>query len=248
MDETWLHYGIMKWMTLSTRAIILSFLATNAGLVRAQGNFTGEEVTCHTNTTLVQRGGEWTPLTEKMTMPGGIVVFTNGTFRIKEGKERSLEEGQILRADGYLLNPDGSILPVFDHLAMNGATVMDFKDGKGVALSEPLTLPDGSVINPDGTYWRPAGSYGRRSRLVDGQLLTLEGAPMKSLDTISFHNGKVVVYKSGALIPLQSPTVIMGMCDGTRVRGDGLVTFPDGRTTQMTDDQVITVPGVRAEW
>jgi len=33
---------------------------------------------------------------------------------------------------------------------------------------------------------------------------------MPVLDTISFRSGKVVVYKSGALIPLPSPNVIMG--------------------------------------
>jgi hypothetical protein len=40
----------------------------------------------------------------------------------------------------------------------------------------------------------------------------------------------------------------MGMYDGTRVRGDGLVTFPDGSTTQLADGQIITLAGVRADW
>jgi Domain of unknown function (DUF6799) len=246
--DSGVYCSVMKQVTLRGLVIIEAFLAANGGLLCARGNTPSEEVTCRTNTTLIERGGEWTPLESKLAMPGGVEVFTNGTFRVKEGTERQLKEGQILRADGYLLNPDGSTTPVFDHIVMKGARVMVFKDGKGAALSEPLTLPDGSVINPDGTYWHPAGSYGRRSRLVDGQLLTLKGAPMQGLDTISFRNGRVVVYKSGALIPLQSPNLIIGMYDGTRVRGDGLVTFRDGRTTQMTEGQVITVPGVRAEW
>ena len=71
---------------------------------------------------------------------------------------------------------------------------------------------------------------------------------MPGLDTISFRNGKVVVYKSGALIPLSSPNIIMGMYDGTRVRGDGLVTSRDGTTSQLTEGQTITVEGVRAGW
>ena len=90
---------------------------------------------------------------------------------------------------------------------MIGARVMVFKDGEGEALADPLTLPDGSVINPDGFYTRPGGGY---SRLVDGQLLTLEGASLAGLDTISFRNGRVVVYKAGALIPLQSLTSSWG--------------------------------------
>ena len=36
--------------------------------------------------------------------------------------------------------------------------------------------------------------------------------------------------------------------DGTRVRGDGFVTFTDGNTLQMTEGQMMTVPGVNASW
>ena len=122
---------------------------------------------------------------------------------------------------------------------------MVFKDGEGSPLAAPLTLADGSVINPDGSYARPSGRY---SRLVNGQFLTLEGVPLGGLDTISFRDGKVVVHKSGATIPLQSANVIMGMYDGTRVRGDGFISYRDGTTAQMTEGQILTVPGVRASW
>jgi hypothetical protein len=128
---------------------------------------------------------------------------------------------------------------------MSGPKVMVFKDGEGEALTDTLVLPDGTGINPDGTYVRPNG---RRSRLVDGQLLTLAGVAMGGLDTIRFSDGKVVVYKSGALIPLRTPNVIIGMYDGTRVRGDGFITFRDGTTAQMVEGQTITVEGVRAGW
>jgi hypothetical protein len=230
-----------------TRGLIIfqSFLAANGALLFAQSNFSTEGVTCRTNRTLLQQGGEWRPLDTKMVMPGGITVFTNGTFQINAGKVRHLGEGQILYSDGTLLDPDGSTMPAFDHIAMSGATVKVFRDGEGAGLTEALVLPDGSSINPDGTYTRPNG---RRSRLVDGQLLTLDGTSMSGRDTISFRDGKAVVYKCGALIPLQSPNVIIGMYDGTRIRADGFVTFPDGRTTQMTEGQVIAVPGVRADW
>ncbi len=242
-----LESGMKSFCGTALRGLVILqfFLAANSGMLCAQSNFSTEGVTCRTNRTLVQRGGEWTLLDSEMTMPGGIKVFTNGTFQINDGKARDLQEGQILRPDGNLLNPDGSIMPVFDHLAMSGATVKVFKDGKGQALTDTLILPDGTSINPDGTYARPNG---RRSRLVDGQLLTLEGVPMPVLDTISFRNGKVVVYKSGALIPLPSPNVILGMYDGTRVGGDGLITFPNGTTSQMAEGETITVEGVRADW
>jgi hypothetical protein len=238
----------MKPTFLRALAISQFFVVANAGLVFAQTNSSAEAVTCRANTSLLQRGGELRPLTAEMTMPGGIEVFTNGTFRVKEGKTRALKEGEVLRADGYLLKPDGSVMPVFDHLAVSKGRVMVFKDGEGEALSAPLTLPDGSIINPDGSYWRPSGSYGRRSRLGEGRLLTLEGTALAGLDTISLRNGKVVVHKSGALIPLQFSNQTISMYDGTRVRGDGLITSPGGTTTQLAEGQTIAVPGARADW
>ena len=235
----------MKQMPLVVLGIIQFLLGADSVLLFAQANSSTEAVTCRTNTALVQRGGAWALLTSEMMMPGGIKVFTNCSFQVNKGKARPLEAGQILRADGFLLNPDGPIMPVFDHIALIGNKVMVFKDGKGEGLTAALTMPDGSVINPDGSYSRPSG---RRSRLVDGQLLTLEGASMSGLDTITFSNGRVVVYKSGALIRLQSAGEIMGMYDGSRVRADGLVTSRDGTATQLTEGQTIAVEGVRAGW
>ena len=235
----------MNRTTWGSLAIIQFSLAVSAQLLFAQPNSATDGAICLTNRSLLQRGGELTLLEAEMTMPGGINLLTNGTFRVNQGKPRTLKEGQILREDGFLLNPDGSTLPVCDHIAMSGNTVMVFKDGDSAALTAPMTLVDGSIINPDGTYARPNVPH---SRLVDGQMATLEGSPLPGLDTISFRDGKVFVYKNGAVIPLQSPTVIMGMYDGTRVRGDGFITFHNGTTMQLTEGQIITVPGVRANW
>jgi hypothetical protein len=236
----------MNQRAVHSLVIIQLVLLASSGLLFAQASPSGEAVTCRTNRTLLQQSGGWTLLTNEMTMPGGIKVFTNGTFRVNDGKIRLLKEGQILRADGNLLSADGSIMPVLDHIAMTKGSVMVFKDGEGQALAATLTLSDGSVINPDGSYSRPSG---RRSRLVDGQLLTLQGAPLAGLDTISLRNGKVVVYRAGALIPLESANVNMGMYDGTRVNGEGVITSRDGTTTtRLTEGQIITVEGVRADW
>ena len=223
--------------------ILQILLASDSALLLARANSSGDEVTCRTNATLVRSTGDWKPLESELKMPGGIQVFTNCTFQINEGKKRTLQEGQILRSDGNLLDPDGSIMPVFDHIVMKGK-IWVFKDGEGAPLSDPLTLPDGSTLNPDGTYTRP----GRSARLVDGQLLSLDGAPMAGLDTISLVGGKVVVYKGGALIPLEPANKIMGMNDGTRVSGSGEIYWRDGTTTQLTEGQTITVEGVRANW
>ena len=235
----------MKRTNLPT-LVMTPFLLIAAGILFcAQALAAPEAVMCRTNCTLVQKGDDWLPLTEELKLPGDIKVFTNATFQIKEGKLRQLKEGQTLRADGTLFNPDGSVMPVFDHIEMSKGQVMVFKDGEGAVQSAALTLPDRSVINPDGSYSRPSG---RRSRLVDGQMLTLDGVSMPSMDTITLRNGKVVVYKSGALIQLQSPVQIMSMQDGTRVRGDGQVTTRDGTVTQLIEGKTVTVEGARTSW
>jgi hypothetical protein len=232
--------------TLAQSVVISQlFLAVGTGVLFAQPDAAIQAVKCVGEDVLVERGGHWEPLAAEVTLPGGITVSTNGTFQVNEGKARPLKEGQVLRADGNLLSADGSIMLVLDHIAMSKGKVMVFRDGEAAVQESPLTLPDGSVINPDGSYTRPNG---RRSRLVDGQLLTLDGSALPAVDTVTLSDGKVVVYKDGALFSLSFPTQIMGLFDGRRVRGDGAILALDGTFTNLTEGQTITVPGRRVDW
>jgi hypothetical protein len=219
-------------------------LIAGAAQLHAQNSDANDGVVCVTNSSLLREGSSLTLLTNELSMGNGILVYTNGMFSVNGGKHRQLLDGQVLRPDGFLLNADGSIAPVRDHLLMTGGTVVVYKDGDVSTLSSPFGLPDGSVINPDGSYTRP----GRSARLVDGQMLTLTGESLAGLSTISMKNGQVVVFKSSVLVPLAASNVIMGMFDGTRVNAAGLVTFMDGNTLQLADNQVITLPGIRASW
>jgi hypothetical protein len=78
---------------------------------------------------------------------------------------------------------------------------------------------------------------------MDGQLFRLDGTAIVPKDTVTLKNGRVVVQRDGSLISL-SPVQIMGMNDGTRVRGDGLIQNPDGTTVQLHEGQTILVEGV----
>jgi hypothetical protein len=229
--------------TISKLLVIIPFsFAVGTGLLFGQAD---PMVTYQTNTTLLHEAGGWVPLTHDLDLQRGITVFTNGTFRLNEGKPRKLKEGQILRADGFLLNPDGSTLPVIDHISMHGS-VRVFKDGEGTPLAGSITLSDGSVVESDGSYTRPNA---RRSRLRDGQLVALDGTPIDGIDTISYKNGQVAACKSGTMISLQpAPNIILGMFDGTRVSGDGAILAFDGSRRQLAEGEVLAVPGVRAEW
>lgn len=184
----------MRHVAFRTFILVQLSLFAYVGEAPAWSGLAEEAVTCRTNTTLVRgRGDEWLPLEKELALAANITVFTNAQFQVKDGRKRSLAEGQILRADGFLLNTDGTTEPVCDHLIMQGGGVVVVRDGEAQSLTGSFTLPDGSVIERDGSYVR-AGA-GRRSRLVDGQMVKLNGESLPGLDTISLRNGKVVVYK-----------------------------------------------------
>jgi hypothetical protein len=179
-------------------------------------------------------------LTANLKLPFDVEVTTNGTFKVAGGRERKIEAGQVVRSDGWLLNSDGSVQPLFDHVAMKEGKVLVVRDGQAGILTQPMTFPNHLNIAPDGSYANPDGS---QSHLVDGQLFRLDGTPLSPKDTVSMINGQVVVQKDGTLIHLV-PVQIMGMNDGTRVQGDGLILKRDGTTIQLHEGQTVLVEGV----
>jgi hypothetical protein len=185
------------------------------------------------------QGNDLELITKKLELPFNVVVTTNGNFTVGKGKERALLEGQILKSDGWLISPDGSAVPVFDHVAMSEGKVVLVRDGDSQILTDSMTFPNGLNIGPDGTCAYPDGAH---ARLMDGQMFQLDGTPILSKDTISLKDGKVVVQKEGKLICL-SPAETMGMNDGTSVRGDGLIQKRDGTQSQLVEGQTIVIAG-----
>jgi len=190
------------------------------------------------------QGNDLELITKKLELPFNVVVTTNGNFTVGKGKERALLEGQILKSDGWLISPDGSAVPVFDHVAMSEGKVVLVRDGDSQILTDSMTFPNGLNIGPDGTCAYPDGAH---ARLMDGQMFQLDGTPILSKDTISLKDGKVVVQKEGKLICL-SPAETMGMNDGTSVRGDGLIQKRDGTQSRLVEGQTIVIPGALVKY
>lgn len=184
-------------------------------------------------------GGASVPMKVPVAFPGGVIVNTNGVFKVGQGKERQLEKGQAITADGMLHKPDGSVGPVFDHYFSKGGHVYVVKDGGAPELvTQNVTLPDGSVLSPDAVLRM---GDGRIQRLLDGQTLRLDGNVIPTLDSVTLKNGKVTVQKDGALIPVATSIT---MNDGSKVMANGQVVSFDGRTTrQLKDGETITLPG-----
>jgi hypothetical protein len=184
------------------------------------------------------RGQELEPLTNVVKLPFEVEVYTNGTFTVAGGKERKLLEGQIIRRDGWLLNTDGSIQPVFDHVTQQTGQLLVVRDGEPAAISETMTFPNNLTIAPDGWCNYPSGAH---ARLADGQLFRLDGGSVFAKDTATLMDG-VVVQKDGKLIALH-PVSIMGMNDGTKVYGTGFIQLPDGTMFPLQEGQTVFIEG-----
>ncbi len=185
------------------------------------------------------RGDQLELATNVVKLPFDVEVNTNGMFKVAGGTERELIEGQVIRKDGWLMDPNGFIQPVFDHVVMRAGSVLVVRDGKAQPLTQTLTFANNLTLAPDGSVVYPSGN---RSRLADGQLFRLDGTPIPSKDSITLKNGRIVVLRGGTLIPL-APAQIMGMNDGTRVQGDGQITKPDGTVFQLNEGQTMLVDG-----
>ena len=228
---------------MKTNILKIGLLATwvfvsPASLI-AEDKAPAERVTFKGGKVLVPQNGKLTEAIVDTTLATDIVVKTNGVFNVGKGKARQMREGQIIDAQGMLSSPDGTVVPVFDHIALRKGRVEIVTDGDAKTLSREYALPNGAKVLPDGTL-RQGGSM---KRLLDGQLLRLDGNVVASTDTVSLVGGKVVLYKDGGKTDLRRGQT-MAMSDGTKVSGDGYVIRPDGTRSVLKEGETLKLPGV----
>ena len=185
-------------------------------------------------------GGRILEPPNEIALPFDIVVRTNGTFTVKGGRPRQLEEGEILGSDGMLIKPDGSIIPVIDHVTMNRGKVVMFKDGVATELRQLLQLSDGTSIDPEGKI-NPHDGAPRR--LLDGELFRLNGGSLPARDTITMRDGQVIVQKDGSQLRVE-PGRSITMNDGTKVLSDGTIIKFNGDQAAVVEGQIYTLEGV----
>jgi len=226
----------------SIRIAIATLVLGVATSLCAQEAIPAESVAFQGGKVMIPQDGKSVETTNDVTLPGGIYVATNGVFTLNKGKERQLQEGQSIDSSGMLTGADGSVAPVADHLILKRGRLQLVKDGVGAPVSD-YALPDGSRVSGDGSIH---GRDGRLRRLLDGQLLTLDGKAAPTTDTISLRNGKVVLFKDGGPLELRKGQTI-AMSDGTKVTGDGLVTMPNGSKVTIKEGETLKISGVVAQ-
>ncbi len=201
-----------------------------------------ERVLVKDHALVMVKAGVTLPVTNQIVLPHEITVMTNGTFRFQNGKERTLLEGQVLGSDGMLTSPDGSLKPVFDHIAFLKGQPVIVKDGEASPLSTEMDLPDGQRITADGYLV----SKGVRRKLLDGETFALTGKAVPASDTITLKEGKMIVQKDGSSMEIPAGRSLM-MNDGTKVFGDGTIVSKDGTQTKLLPGQILKVEGVASK-
>lgn len=169
------------------------------------------------------------------------VVRTNGVYTVGKGKERKLREGESIGPDGMLSSPDGTVTPIVDHLFVNGGRVLVVKDGTATPLVGEYALPDASKVTSDANL---RARDGKIRRLLDGQLIKLDGKLLPVTDTVSLQGGKVVLYKDGARVELRRGQY-MAMSDNSRVSGDGYVIRGDGTRVALKEGEILKLEGAK---
>ena len=218
-------------------AMTFSLLATS--LVAEETK--AESVLFKASRVAARAGGKEFQPTNTVVLVNEVRVGTNGSFTVGAGKKRQLREGQRIDATGMLASPDGTLVPIIDHLVMLKGTLNLVKDGEPQELSREYKLADGSIIEPDGTV---RGADGRLRRLLDGQIFKLNGSALSTADTVTRIQGEIVLQKDGGRVTLRPKQTIM-MSDGTKVSGDGTITKPDGTRAMVKEGEVVRIEGVK---
>ncbi len=218
------------WIALS----VVCFGQTTAAAAKP------EKVQFQKGKVIVSPGNRTLMAPEEATLPLSIVVQTNGSFTVKGGNPRALQEGDSLGSDGMLTRADGTISPVIDHVSRQRGRVTLLKDGQSSEPREMLRLADGTTVTPEGKITTPNGNS---RMLLDGEILKLEGGSVTARDTITRQNGRVKVQKDGSTITVEAGRTIM-MNDGTKVFSDGTVLMANGQQVSLAEGEVITIDGV----
>jgi len=228
-----------SFMDMNKIICLASLIFSGALALQAQTSDSVDSVTVKDKKIYAVRGDQQEVLTDNLKFPLNVEITTNGTFKVGDGKERKLAEGQVILRDGWLVSPDGSVQPVIDHVVMKAGRVLLVRDGQAAPLTQSLSFPNNTGIDPDGYYVYPGG---RRARLNDGEWFRLDGTAIPTKDTATLLNGQVTLQKDGSLISLK-PVQIMGMNDGTRVHGDGTIQKFNGETFKLREGQTILIDG-----
>jgi hypothetical protein len=224
---------------ISTVSVLILTLVGTPEEIRAQAVATTGYVTRKAGLVYAVENGQSALLNRPLSLTPELTVLTNGVITIASDGEEELAEGRRVSLDGFWMGEDGTLLVFKPHYLFKERMLFFVESGVLTKVDQDVTLKNGAVLCTDATLLTPSG---RLVRLDDGHMLTVNGDPIPGLDHVAIADGKLVLQKDGSIIPLPVVSTI-GMSDGTRVRGDGLITWPSGYEFMLSEGQRLTVEG-----
>jgi hypothetical protein len=187
----------------------------------AQRLQTTEYVTLKNGRGFVVAGAQGAYLERALALTPELTVTTNGVIEIARHGKEQLTESKRLTLDGFWISSDGTLQAFKPHYLMKNGALYVVKSGVLARQEQDVAFANGNVLRLDGFL----ASGTRLIRLQDGQRLDLNGEVIPALDHIMMVNGRLVLQKDGSIVPLASISAI-GMSEGTRVTGAGVITLP----------------------
>jgi hypothetical protein len=178
-------------------------------------------------------------LEHEFILTADLKVMTNGTIQITSGGEIQLQEGRKVSMDGFWMNDDGTLVQFKPHYLVKERELFFVEDGVFTRVDHDLTFYNGAVLGTDGIV---TTRDQRKFQLQDGQALTADGKTLPALDQVMMINGQLVLQKDGSIVPLPIVST-MGMSEGTRVKGNGMITSPNGSQFTLKEGQRIILAG-----
>jgi hypothetical protein len=140
--------------------------------------------------------------------------------------------------DGFWMNDDGMLVQFKPHYMMKDRGLMFVEDGIFTRVDHDVVFKNGTVLRTDGVVMTRDQ---RMIRLQDGQALTAEGKTLPALDQVMMSNGTLVLQKDGSIVALPAGRT-MGMSDGTKVQGGGVITR-SGEQVMLKEGQRLVLDG-----
>jgi hypothetical protein len=178
-------------------------------------------------------------LEKNLILTDDLKVMTNGVIQIKGEGEVEFAEGRKVSLDGFWINDDGLLVRFKPHFMLKDNTLFFVEQGLFTRVRSDVAFKSGDVLRTDGTVMTRDQ---RIIRLQDGQALMPDGKALPALDHIMIINGKLVLQKDGSIIPLPLVST-MGMSEGTKVKGDGIITSQSGEQFNLNEGQRLIVAG-----
>ena len=215
---------------------------------------------------MLVKDGEPQILQQDMTFASGNKLLKHGHISKKDGTKHILKEGEKLDMEGnFIIDKSKSDFDEKNHIAMKMGKMVVIKDGKEMAMTSEMLMPDWSRIYADGTVEKQNGT---KTKMKEGERFNMEGEAMSKLNTgytgapivastnktatstaiatttapattqtvIVLKTGKMVIQMGAKEIPMSKERILN---NGTKIMTEGTVLKKDGSSFKLKEGEKV---------